>query len=310
MTLRRKLPSTHALFTFEAAARSGSFSAAGRELNVTQPAVSKSIAALEEHIDTKLFYRGKSGLKLTPEGETLHRAVQLSFLAVETAIDQISGRNRPDDAVMLSLSTAFAAHWLIPQMEDFRGSFPDLTLDFQLTGGEAIGPISPCDLGVRLDTNVSSGDRAAAFAPEWLIALASPEYIKRNGMLDASSLKASHLLVTLASPRIGWQEFLNRTNQSLSMLLPEMRVPDYSVVIQTALNGRGVALGYVTSCGYLLREGILVPAMHRSLRTGHQYCLAYPANSRSRRAEEVGDWIAERTRVLLADIEGLTDQAD
>ncbi|RWM47621.1 LysR family transcriptional regulator [Mesorhizobium sp.] len=68
MTLRRKLPSTHALFTFEAAARSGSFSAAGRELNVTQPAVSKSIAAA--------LYRGKSRLKLTPEGETLRRVVQ------------------------------------------------------------------------------------------------------------------------------------------------------------------------------------------------------------------------------------------
>ncbi|MER9858810.1 MULTISPECIES: LysR family transcriptional regulator [unclassified Mesorhizobium] len=147
--LAKKLPSAQALFTFEAAARTPSFSEAGRLLNVTQPAVSKNIAALEAHIGTRLFIGEKPKLRLNAEGESLHRAVQLSFLALETAIEQISRRSRKGNEMTLSMSTAFAAHWLMPQMEDFRRAFPDVTLDFQLTGGEAVGPIGPCDLGLH-----------------------------------------------------------------------------------------------------------------------------------------------------------------
>ncbi|MDH2405269.1 LysR family transcriptional regulator [Bradyrhizobium sp. SSUT18] len=303
--MRTKLPSASALFTFEAAAKTMSFSEAGRLLNVTQPAVSKGIAALEDHLGVKLFKREKAKLALTAEGESLHQAIQLTFMALETAIDRISSKPRRPDALTLSLSTAFAAHWLIPQMDEFRHAFPDTTLNFQLTCGEAMGPMGSCDLGLRLDSKVATGDRAISFAPEWLIAVASPDYIARNGMLDRPANAGAHTLVTLVTPRIAWQEFLELTNQAIDAPTREIRVPDYSVVIQTALNGRGVALGYVTSCGYLIREGLLVPALPRTLRTGRSYCLVYPGYGPSRRlAEDVGDWIISTSQAILASISG------
>ncbi|MER9632560.1 LysR substrate-binding domain-containing protein [Mesorhizobium sp. M0296] len=276
------------------------FTEAGRLLNVTQPAVSKSIAALEAYTGTKLFTREGSKLALTGEGESLYRTVQLSFLALENAIDQVSRVPKQKNALTLSLSTSFVAHWLIPQMEEFRRAFPDVALNFQLTGGEPSGPMEPCDLGLRLDSKVAPTDRAVPLAPEWLVAVASPEYIRRNGMLDGLTTRSTHSLVTFASSRIPWREFLAQTNQTLDISMPEIQVPDYSVVIQTALNGRGVALGYVTSCGYLLREGLLVPALRRTLRTGKRYCIVYPADMGKRRlAEDVGSWIIERSNTIL-----------
>lgn len=303
MTLRKKLPSAQSLFVFESAARTLNFTDAGALLNVTQPAVSKNIAALETHLGTSLFLRKKSGLTLTQDGDTLFRAVQLSFTAIEGAVDKIS-RNTPEKNVLtLSLSTSFAAHWLIPQMQEFRREFPDVTLNYQLTGGEVTGALGACDLGLRLETNVASEDHALPFAPEWLVAVASPEYIERNGMLDAPLVGGMQSLVKLDSPRISWQYFLEVTSQSLRQPLPEIRVPDYSVVLQTALNGRGVALGYVSSCSYLLQEGLLLPALPKTLKTNKKYCMVVNPNSHNLQlAMGVRHWICRQSSTILTNI--------
>jgi DNA-binding transcriptional LysR family regulator len=57
------------LLTFRAVARAGSFSAAARELSLTQPAVSQQVAALERELGARLLHRGPSGLTLTDAGE-------------------------------------------------------------------------------------------------------------------------------------------------------------------------------------------------------------------------------------------------
>lgn len=302
MTLRRKLPSSQSIFTFEAAARTLNFREAGQALNITQPAVSKTIAALEAHIGARLFSRERSKLSLTREGEILNKAVQLSFSALENAIDQIHRGIKHSDGLTLSLTTSFAAHWLIPQMDEFRRLFPDVLLDFQLTGGEPSGPVSPCDLGLRLETRVAAGDDPIDFAPEWLVAVASPDYIQRHGRLDDPRADGAHALVSLATPRIPWTEFLSETNQTIATGIPEIRVPDYSVVLQTALNGRGVALGYMSSCSLMLQQGLLVPALPLTLRTGKKYCLVYPASGRHPLAVKVASWIVERSNRILGSV--------
>ena len=105
MTLRKKIPSAQSLFAFESAARTLNFTEAGALLNVTQPAISKNIAALEAHLGTRLFLRGKAGLALTPDGDILYRAIQLSFTALEVAVDQIACSTPQKNALTLSLST-------------------------------------------------------------------------------------------------------------------------------------------------------------------------------------------------------------
>ena len=301
MTLRKKLPSAQSLFVFESAARTLNFTDAGAILNVTQPAISKNIAALEAHIGTQLFVRSKPGLALTSDGQVLYHAIQSSFATLESALDQISRGEQQSRTLTLSLSTSFSAHWLIPQMEAFREEFPDITLNFQLTGGEARGALQGCDLGLRHESEVAPKDRAFNFAPEWLLAVASPDYIARNGTLDNPKYGSVHSLIKLATPRISWKSFLEKTNQTLETGLPEIRVPDYSVVLQSALNGRGVALGYATSCGYLLDEGQLVLALPNTLKTGKNYCLVTHGNTPDRLiVERVRKWFCGQSdRILM-----------
>ena len=68
-SLRRKLPSANALFAFEAAARGGNFSKAALELYVTQPAVSRMLARMEEHLGSSSS-SARMGRSLSPKAET------------------------------------------------------------------------------------------------------------------------------------------------------------------------------------------------------------------------------------------------
>ncbi len=301
MTLRKKIPTANVLFTFEAAAKTLNFTEAGQRLNVTQPAVSKSIGLLEKTLAVKLFNRHKTTLSLTPAGKKLYRAVSLAFGSVEDVIDQISAIDRPNDNLTLSVSTAFAAHWLIPQLDAFRREFPDISLNFQLASGEVSGGVAPCDLGLRLETKIDSGDHAVKFCPEQLIAVASPDYLEKYGMLNQGKPGAKHSIVTLSEARITWDTFLAKSGQSINGEPVEMEVPDYSVVLQTALNGRSAALGFTSACGYLLKEGLLVPVLPVFWQTGKSYSLVSPEPLKEKTAVyELREWLLQRNTACMS----------
>ncbi|WP_166416401.1 LysR family transcriptional regulator [Cochlodiniinecator piscidefendens] len=306
MTLRQMIPSTQSLFAFEAAARTLNFTDAGRALNVTQPAISKSIAALESYIGCHLFVRSKTGLSLTREGELLNSAIRLSFPALENALKQISRAKHVGPMVQLSLSTAFVTHWLMPQLEELKGAFPDMSLGFSLDIGEMRGPVAPADLGLRHELEVNPNEFSIPFAPEWILAVASPEYIDRHGTLDAPKTGSQHALVKLDQPRISWNHFLEQTGQAIPEGLPELRVPDYSIVLQQALNGKGVALGFASAIGYLVSNGLLRPALPVSWQTGFSYTLTSPEPPIiDSSVDQISNWIKDQSRTQLKQMESL-----
>lgn len=281
MNLRRKIPSAQSLFVFEAAARHLNFTAAGLELNVSQPAVSKTIRSLENTLACKLFHRNRGQLSLTPSGDILNQVLRKSFSRIEDAVDKISAEPSIEHIANMSVSTAFVSHWLLPQMDDLKTAFPTLKLGFQLAGGEMTGPIEPSDIGLRHESELPSTHNAVEFAPEWIIAVASPDYLEQNGSLDDPKGPGGHMLLNLENPRITWDLFLRQTANDSFRQHSELLVPDYSVVLQTALNGGGVALGFVSSCSHLLGRGLLKPASRVCWKTGKSYYLVRSAQSQS-----------------------------
>lgn len=92
--LRKKLPSANALFVFEAAARCGNFTRAAQELYVSQPAVSRMLARMEDHLGVRLFERVRGGIELTENGRILYRKISEGFSGIEGAIREIEARDR------------------------------------------------------------------------------------------------------------------------------------------------------------------------------------------------------------------------
>jgi DNA-binding transcriptional LysR family regulator len=92
--MRRKIPSTTALISFEAAARHESFTKAAQELSLTQGAICRQIASLEDFLSVELFRRSRRGVKLTEAG-LYSRRVATQLDAVERDTLSVMGSRAP-----------------------------------------------------------------------------------------------------------------------------------------------------------------------------------------------------------------------
>ncbi len=123
----RRIPSLSALRAFEAQARLGGFSAAARELNVTQAAIAQHVRALEAHFGTDLVTRAGRGMALTATGQQLAATLVEGFGAIEAGVAALLDADaaRP---LVVSLTPAFAENWLMPRLGGFWAAHPDIEL--------------------------------------------------------------------------------------------------------------------------------------------------------------------------------------
>ncbi len=303
-SLRRKLPSAHALFVFEAAARCGNFTKAAAELYVTQPAVSRMLARLEDHMGVRLFERGASGLTLTENGELLYQRVSEGFRGIEAAIQEIEARNSGTDTVSLSVSTAFTTHWLMPRMHKLHEALPSVDLRFQLIAGPIRGPVEDVDLGMRFVSGDDVDHRATLIIPEILVPVCSPAYREHALRESDEGDGFGDTLISLSESPTDWfshfPSFQRRSNRPTNSLL----FSDYAVVLQAALLGQGVAVGWLNVVCHWLNMGALVPAQKDVVVTGR---LCHIIRSRKRplrpAVSDVIDWILEQTKADLAQVD-------
>ena len=299
MSLRSQLPSPNAIFMFEASARCLNFTHAAQEFNVTQSAMSRMIARLEQHLSVRLFQRTASGLSLTPEGTILFEAVTPSFRQIEEALAEIRYRHRSSGTVTISASSAFTMHWVLPRFSRFKASVPEIDLRFQLYGGEPVATIHDVDLAIGYNLPASSPN-CWKLADEIVFPVCSPGYLLANGALDGCSDFSRHTFAHFDhSERLPWSRYLAESSYPSDVLCPSLTFSDYSLVIQTALRGGGIALGWWHVVSHELNVGGLVKAGSRELRTGATYSLVAPGKRPlSRPTAIVRDWLIAEIELL------------
>jgi LysR family transcriptional regulator, glycine cleavage system transcriptional activator len=214
--------------------------------------------------------------------------------------------------VELSLSTAFVTHWFIPRLTEFHEAFPTIDLRFQLISGTLRGAPGNVDLAMRMGTGESEDYHGWPFAPELVVPVSSPAYLRAHGTLEEPVGELGHVLLHFSDPLLDWELFwggaLNRRMPGKTWpdkTWPEKTWPektwiefsDYAVVLQAAMNGEGIAPGWVSAASRALAEGKLVPASTRRVRTGKSYHLVA---SRARPLRDVvlaiRDWMIAEMR--------------
>jgi DNA-binding transcriptional LysR family regulator len=130
-TMRRKIPSLQALACFDAAARHESYTRAAQELALTQSAVSRQIAALEDYLGIALFRRTRHGVALTPGGADYARQIAPRLQALER--DTLDAMSRQGTAGSISLAAVptFATRWLLPRLPQLTTSHPELVVHIE-----------------------------------------------------------------------------------------------------------------------------------------------------------------------------------
>lgn len=300
--LRRKLPSANALFVFEAAARCGNFTRAAQELYVSQPAVSRMLARMEDHIGVRLFERVHGGIELTENGRILYRKVSEGLNGIEDAILEIEARATGVEPVTLSVSTAFTTHWLMPRMSRLNEAFPSVDLRFQLISGRIGGPLGDVDLGMRFLHESEMGENSIRVMPEVLLPVCNAHYQELAGAGDW--LAHGDTVIVMDDEERGWHArfaaFANETRRAAGVL----SFNDYAIVVQAALLGQGLALGWVNVVMHWLAQRALVPAVDELLVTNRLCCLSWaPGRPLRPIVAEVRDWLVAEMRADLAAVD-------
>jgi len=122
---------------FRVVAEAGSLTKGGDELDMSQPAVSRQVAALEEELGVILFHRHARGLKLTEQGDHLYRAAQDMFSRLETARTRlIDSTDKPFGDLRVTTTVGLGSAWLTPRLVDFVDLYPDINLQLLLNDDE------------------------------------------------------------------------------------------------------------------------------------------------------------------------------
>ncbi|MGX5733714.1 LysR substrate-binding domain-containing protein [Bosea thiooxidans] len=306
--LSRLIPSARGLLVFEAAARTGSFTAAAAEFNVSQPSISRSVAELETALGAKLFERRARGLELTADGSELYAVVGDAAGRIAETVQAIQRRqNTARPIVTLSMSSSFVAHWLLPRLGEFNAAFPQVDIRFDLIPGVLRGVPDNVDLATRIIADDDPNYHRWPFAPEVVFPVCSPAYLKARGKLDHRGDGAGHVFLWLTDHAAHqWAgKWGNVAHRSTSKGVWH-EFTDYSVILQAALNGEGIALGWLSVVSSTLLKGTLVPASDLVIRTGQHHSLIAP---RSRPLNPVVAEVALWLRAQIArELDALADQ--
>ena len=169
------------LQAFVRVAESGSFSLAAERLHLTQPAVSKRIAALESGLAHRLFDRMGRRLRLTEAGETLlprARRILAEFEDARRRLEDLSGE--VGGHLRLGTSHHIGLHRLPPLLRDFTRRYPEAQLDLEFLDSEAACEAvaqGRLDLGVvTLPTRPPDNLRVIPVWPDPLAFVVAPDH--------------------------------------------------------------------------------------------------------------------------------------
>ncbi|MBS0555556.1 MAG: transcriptional regulator GcvA [Proteobacteria bacterium] len=260
-----RLPPLSALRMFEAAARLGSFSRAADELFVTHGAVSHQIRALEEQLGFPLFLRQGRQVSLTPAGtELLHSA----NAALRQLSDTVSALRRRMNRNRLSVSTmpSFAGRWLAPRIGDFIDRHPDAEVNVTATNELADFARDAVDVCIRWGPGGYSGVRTELLMEDELFPVLSPTLVSNRCLAEPADLAG---LPLLRSEGEDWLPWFRAAGLDWPEPSTGLMISDSALVVQAAIEGRGVALARRSLAALALRAGKLlrpfmigIPAAH------------------------------------------------
>ncbi|MDF1749568.1 MAG: LysR substrate-binding domain-containing protein [Alphaproteobacteria bacterium] len=303
--LRSLIPSANYLFCFEAAARRRSFTAAAQELNVSQPAVSKTIRLLEEAIGLKLFRRDHGRLELTAEGLQIYKETQEAFDHLHLVISSLQ-KKHSSDVVRVSFSSSFVQLWLLPRLKEFKAKHPDVSLRIEESSRDDQDLIEEdIDLSARLGNGKWPGIHSWHFALEEVLPVCSPDYLKDHGPIDGPVDLLQHTLLNFEErhrTRLTWREWLEQHSVPVAQIKQDLVFTDALGSVEAAVRGQGIALGWRHLVNEHLKAKKLVAPLEDIYQSGQSIYLTMPAQRPPKPGAGLfRDWLIEQQAKTAVD---------
>lgn len=244
---------------FDAAARHLSFTAAAQDLNVTQGAISRQIASLEEDLGVALFKRMTRRIELTDEGARFHQSVAAAFLTLERGVESISPL-RQAQTLTVSVLPTVGSVWLMPRLHRFTHANPGIDVRIVTSIDPAdvvkggidvairVGPLPDrayAPLAPRIDLRMATqwaGVEARELFPDTLVPVLSKRLHSAHKGLSLVDLLESVPLIHTSTRRHGWPDWLRAHGLDVRPTGPLLEFGHFFMALEEARAGRGIAL--------------------------------------------------------------------
>lgn len=196
-----------AMRMFVRVVESGSFSQAARDLNISQPTVSKQLAALEARLGTLLLARNSRALTITPAGQDYYEATVRILEDLDSVEERVlQGQSAPSGLVRVTVSPAFGRMFVIPRLPEFRSRFPDVAIEMEVSGRHVDLIEEGIDVAIRIGRLADSALVARRLGDMRMITLASAGYLARHGTPQTLDELRNHQRISYVyqGDIIGW----------------------------------------------------------------------------------------------------------
>lgn len=288
---RRLVPSLSQLLAFEAVYRLRSVTAAAREISLTQSTVSRLVQNLEEQLGRPLFVRDRKRLVPTD-------AAGSYFTEISGALDRIHHASmalvaNPDGgSLALAVLPTFGARWLGPKLGRFLERNPGITVNLATRLRRFDLEEEGFDAVIYYGREDWPGAAHLKLFDEQLTACAAPDFLKRFPVEAAGDLARLPLL-HLETRQTAWAAWFEGQGTAAPPALAGMQMDQFSMMIQAAISGLGVALLPDYLARPEIEEGRLMPVLRQGVPGTGSYWLAWPeARARHAPLRAFRQWIA------------------
>ncbi|PHN22687.1 LysR family transcriptional regulator [Pseudomonas sp. ICMP 561] len=293
--MRRKIPSTAALVSFEAAARHESFTKAAEELSLTQSAICRQIGSLESFLGIELFRRSRRGVKLTEAGLSYSRRVATQLDAVERDTLSVMG-NQGANAIELAVVPTFGTQWLLPRLKDFQQRQPDVTVNLTNRTRPFLFADTDFDAAIYFGDAEWPGTESHRLMGENPVPVCSPALLGKASQLDPVEIATLPLLQQTTRP-YAWRQWFSGLEMNVARDMTGPRYELFSMLAQAASHEMGIALIPPFLIQRELKEQRLVIANPHALASPKAYYLMIPVRKvESASLGAFRDWLVEQAR--------------
>jgi DNA-binding transcriptional LysR family regulator len=273
--VRRKVPSIEALIAFEAAARHLSFTRSADELAVTQSAVGRQVAFLEEYLGVALFNRVKKRLSLTEVGQLYAKQVRENLDRIERDTLAAMAHRNAGGILELAVIPTFATRWLIPRLPQFYAAHEDIIVNLATRAEPFLFTDTQFDAAIHFGDPIWPGAIAKYLFGEEITAVCSPRLMNGRPSLEPREVTNFTLLHQSARPD-AWRQWLVQAGVHDADSMKGQRYELFSMLVEAARAGLGIALVPRFLVSHELATGELICPCDLPLHSDKGYYLVYP----------------------------------
>jgi len=263
---------------FRRVAETGNFSEVAREMGISQPTVSKHVAALEKHLGIKLLNRSTRQLNLTDVGKQYYsRCLHILDEVLETESTLRNQQTQPTGTLRINTPVTYGELEIVPHLWEFLAKYPELNIELIMDDHYVDLVKDGVDMAIRVGPMTDSSLIAAKIGNSPRVTVASPGYLTVNGEpKTVSDLKEHNCIVYMLLTTLNEWHFTGSNGSETICVNGRFSVNNPRTIRQAVLAGQGIAVTPIWLMEDYIKNGQVKEILDKYTPTPLEIHAVYP----------------------------------